>query len=372
MGFYYDPQLRILTWPEDLRPRSQSLRLVTNTSKLTSPLSRTTQTQEWPGSRWTLDATFPPLDKREVKRLRAFLAKLRGAQGLFYWLARQDGDEPVSQPMSGEDALMGPDVVTEGTRIYVTLGPGQPLQTLGWDAAEGQLILRRGDYVSYDDYRGFRRLHVVTDDTYALGSGFAIIPVEPPVRVQAPEGGRLHVGNASGVFRLVSDDQCAIRELPDGGAEVQLSAVEAVSPAIYTAGLVEPAPPPAVAPTASLGWHASVTNASGTPRALNEGYGRDQYDQFEYWASAIATPLAGTYTWEIEWSPADAAHAASGPRVVKTFGRSASFRFAAGLTHAGQAFIRAKVNGDYVPGRLVLEVDDGLYARVHWWPDLAF
>lgn len=369
MGFSYNPQLPILSWPHDIQPNSRTLTLVTNTSRLTSPLSRTTQTQELPGARWTLRASFPSLDERQVKTLRAFIAKLKGSSGLFYFKATSDDTELVPQPTLEYGAIvMGPDVVKFGHRTRETF-QGEELLSMGWEEAEGELVLEAGDYVSYDDFTGFRRLHVVTQDVYCEADGEATIPVEPPVRVQLPTNARLHIDRASGVFRLLDDEQCSVTVSADGTAMVTLEALEAVSPQVFVAGAEPPDFPfvPGEIP-ADLGWHASVNNPDGIAKPYNAGVGRHGYDYLTYYASALYAPALATFAWELTWSPDTAG--APGPYIAHDLGATVGLAFQPGPVSSGRAYLRLRINGEYpVPETLILTIGSGDTPRVQWSRD---
>lgn len=216
------PTPLILPWPASVEPRERTLHLTGKTTRHVSPLTRTTQTQELPGGRWILSATFPPLDTDQQRTMRVFLARLKGVQGYFYFPA-----DATALPLPSQPAGAGPEMVTVGPRLAVQTG-ALTLRTRGWGA--GELVFSAGEYVSVDDAAGWRRLHLVTADAWSDNAGEAALQVEPPVRYETVENARLHYECPSAVFRLASDEEGAISQTADGFASLSIQAVEAPRP----------------------------------------------------------------------------------------------------------------------------------------------
>lgn len=225
MSYDYNPAVTILPWPEDVEPNERVLSRTGKTSVLTSPLTRATQTQELVGGTWVLNLKFPPLDEEQQRALRVFLARLRGRSGYFYYPAESTVALIPPQP-----ADQGPDLVSDEPRLAVQVAPGQ-LETEGWDDPAGALLFSAGEYVSYDDASGWRRLHVVVQDCYARDGGVATLKVQPPVRSSVVSGARLHIACPNGVFRLASDEEGRITKTAESG-EVTISAIEAPPPRV--------------------------------------------------------------------------------------------------------------------------------------------
>jgi hypothetical protein len=225
MSYNYNPAVTILPWPEDVEPSERVLHRTGKTSVLVSPLTRATQTQELVGGTWVLSLKFPPLDEEQQRSLRVFFARLKGMSGYFYVAAESTVAMIPEQP---DD--QGPDLVSDEPRLSVQLTPGQ-LETEGWDEPAGTLLFSAGEYVSYDDANGWRRLHVVVRDCYAQDGGLATLEVQPPVRASVTPGARLHIACPNGIFRLPSDDEGVITQTAESG-EVSISAVEAFPPRV--------------------------------------------------------------------------------------------------------------------------------------------
>lgn len=81
---------------------------------------------------------------------------------------------------------------------------GAVLATRGWTA--GAQAMRVGDFLSYTDTLGRRRLHQATADVTADGAGLASIPIAPPIRRAGADGAAVEINAPTGVFRLVNDE----------------------------------------------------------------------------------------------------------------------------------------------------------------------
>ena len=225
MGYVYNPEVEILAWPDTVECRTRVLSRPGKTAAHVSPLDRSTQTQELIGGNWELSAQFPPLDDEQQRTMRVFIARLRGRAGYFYFPAESTVAPVPEQPLG-----QGPEIVNTGPRLAAQVSPGQ-LETIGWDEPAGTLLISAGEYISYDDAEGWRRLHVVVHDCYARSDGLASLAVRPPVRSAIAVGGRLHVDCPNGIFRLVSDEEGGITRTAESG-EFSISAVEAPPPRV--------------------------------------------------------------------------------------------------------------------------------------------
>lgn len=225
MSYVYNPNVRILPWPDMVECRERVLKRTGKTAAHVSPLDRTTQTQELVGGNWELSAQFPPLDEEQQRTMRVFTARLRGQAGYFYFAA-----ESTVAPIPPQPVGQGPDIVSDGPRLAEQVSPGQ-LETMGWDEPAGALLFSAGEHISYDDANGWRRLHVVVEDCYAEPDGSASLKVRPPVRSPTAVGSRLHVDCPNGIFRLVSDEEGGITQTAESG-DMSISAIEAPPPRV--------------------------------------------------------------------------------------------------------------------------------------------
>jgi hypothetical protein len=176
--------------PAIRRPAEAAERLVGLTQSHQSPFDGTLQTLEMPGARWEFTATWPVLGPDDRRLMAAFLSSLRGMAGRFFFSPAQ---------WSPRRATGGGTPVIDGD-----FQAGTTLATRGWTAL-GQ-AMRAGDWLSYVDTRGRRRLHMVVADASADAAGLAALLVTPPIRRAGADGVAIDVVAPAGVFMLPQDE----------------------------------------------------------------------------------------------------------------------------------------------------------------------
>lgn len=87
---------------------------------------------------------------------------------------------------------------------------------------------RAGDWLSFDDISGRRRLHMVTADAMANTSGQATLSITPPIRRSPLDNAALDFTTPSGVFRMPSDDAPEMSIRPPMLGALTLTMVEAL------------------------------------------------------------------------------------------------------------------------------------------------
>ncbi len=204
--------MTILTFPTIRRPSRASYRMRGNTQSHRSPLDGTEQTLEMPGAVWELTVSWESLDATDTRVLAAFLAQLRGAAGRFYY-------SPAA--WSPRRAAGGGSPLVNGAAQS-----GASLITDGWTPS-GQVALA-GDWLSFDDALGRRRLHMATGTATANGSGQATIAITPPIRRAPSDNAVVEVASPTGVFRLPSDDAPEMQLRPPLLGSLTLTMVEAL------------------------------------------------------------------------------------------------------------------------------------------------
>lgn len=204
--------MTILTFPTIRRPSGASYRLRGNTQTHRSPLDGTTQTLEMPGAVWELTVSWENLSGDDQRVLAAFLAQLRGAAGRFYY-------SPAAwQPRRATGG--GTPLINGASQS------GASLVTDGWSASVQ--VMRAGDWLSYDDTSGRRRLHMVTADVSSNGSGQTTLAITPPIRRAAADNAAVEVAAPSGVFRLPDDAAPEMSIRPPMLGSVTMTMVEAL------------------------------------------------------------------------------------------------------------------------------------------------
>lgn len=181
--------MTVLTFPAIRRPSEASERLLGLTQTHESPFDGTMQTLEMPGARWEFTITWQTLSSDDRREMAAFLARLRGRAGRFtygpFWSPRR--------------ATGG------GTPVINGAGQsGEVLSTTGW-AANAQ-VMRAGDWLSYVDTAGRRRLHQVVADATANASGVAALTISPPIRRAGADLAAVEIAAPIGTFMLPQDE----------------------------------------------------------------------------------------------------------------------------------------------------------------------
>jgi hypothetical protein len=184
--------MTILTFPTlSRRPSNAAFRLRGNTQTHRSPLDGTTQTLEMPGAVWEISVTWNSLEETDWRVLSAFLSNLRGRAGRFTF----------------SPAIFAPRrSVATGTPVFVDAPAfGATLNTEGWTVASGTTTTEIGDWVSYFDVNGRRRLHLCTEASTANSFGESAHVITPPIRVAPVIGAEMEVIEPAGVFMLPDD-----------------------------------------------------------------------------------------------------------------------------------------------------------------------
>ncbi len=141
----------------------------------------------WAGQQRFFVAKFPALTLPQTRIMRAFVRKLNGMEGTFYY-----GDPNADQ--------MGGTVVSGyvGGLVMGANQTGTSIATDGWPIS--QTIFKAGDYISIGD-----RLHELLDDATSNGSGQATLSLWPFIRSAYADNAPILVGGAArGIFRLSS------------------------------------------------------------------------------------------------------------------------------------------------------------------------
>jgi len=203
--------MSILTFPSVRKPYEVSWRLRGATQMHTSPFDGSTQTLTRPGAAWEATLSWPALEQADARTMEAFLASMLGAAGRFYY-----GPPHAPRRATGS----GSPTINGGSQSGSTL-------SLAGFSASAQAFLA-GDWLSYTDTTGRARLHQVTANVTANGSGVASVPIAPPIRRAGNNGAAVNITAPTGVFRLADDGGGEVRTRPLYFSAVTLSIVEAL------------------------------------------------------------------------------------------------------------------------------------------------
>lgn len=164
-----------------LTPRKMVPRLRRAQTRSESPFTFQEQIYSHPGHQFSFDLEFPPMVEADAKTLIAFLMKLRGRVGTFYF-------SPVENYMgSGVTGAVGSVSGSYNEEIAIS------------GAATGTLLAGAGDWVSIDNV-----LQKAAADCTSDGSGNATLYVEPGLRSSTATAVRF--STARGIMRLASPD----------------------------------------------------------------------------------------------------------------------------------------------------------------------
>jgi hypothetical protein len=180
--------MSILAFPAILAPSGVSWRLRALIQTHESPFDGSAQTLALPGARWGASVVWQSLRPAQARVMEAFLAQMAGRAGRFTF----------GPPHGPRQAV--------GTGAPVVNGTGQVgdlLSIRGW-VADAQAFLV-GDWLSFLDDVGRRRLHQVTADAVADGDGIASVQIAPPLRRSPPDGAPVEITAPLGVFKLAED-----------------------------------------------------------------------------------------------------------------------------------------------------------------------
>jgi hypothetical protein len=172
-----------------LAPKFKQARFALASNALThaSPLNGSVQTVEFPGARWQLTASLPPMQRATAGDWQAFFTKLRGLAGRFY---------------AGDPNAAAPRGTALGTPLVNGAGQtGTTLVTDGWTISQAQALLP-GDYfqVGYE-------LKLVVATVVSNGSGAATITFEPPLRASPADNAPIITSNPVCIMRLSDPNQ---------------------------------------------------------------------------------------------------------------------------------------------------------------------
>lgn len=179
-----------------------------NTQTSKSPLDGSAQTRELIGAAWTAELAFKSLTTRDQRKLAAFLVKLRGSAGRFYF---HDPTLPENQgSMLGNPVV---DLAVSNTKAAIG--------SSGWTPNASGVLLA-GDMTGFNN----NELKMVADDVDADASGNAIINVEPPFRFIPTDATGIITVKPTCIMRLVDDQQSGWLTRPPLKSDFSINCVE--------------------------------------------------------------------------------------------------------------------------------------------------
>jgi hypothetical protein len=148
--------------------------------------SQAAQTLDWQIDWWTGKLSLPPMVRADAQKWIAFLAECRGMSACFLV-----GDSEGATPSGHANGVP----VTSG----VNASRGTILTTRGWKPNQFKQ-LATGDY-----FQIVNRLYMSLEDVNSDGSGDATINCWPRLRESPPDGTKIILHQAQGLFRLAAN-----------------------------------------------------------------------------------------------------------------------------------------------------------------------
>lgn len=170
-----------------------------------SPFSLISQVQQHAGEGWLLNVQLPPMTRADAAPWIAFLAKLRGKRGTFYYGSYLQG---TIRGLGGGTPLVN--------------GASQSGYTLAVDGCTNSAgFLKEGDFFSIDS-----SLYMNLTDVSANGSGQCTLDIWPRLRTHA-DNTALDLTFPKGIFRL-TENGVTISETATKTIAIGISAEEAL------------------------------------------------------------------------------------------------------------------------------------------------
>ena len=207
--------MAILSLPAIKRFGDYSFDLAFNTLDRRSLFDLSVTTVAFPGARWLLSVTLPPMrEDTGGEEWRAFFAELGGAAGRFH-----AGDGRQIVPRGTAAAVPGLPVVDGAGQS------GAVLNMRGGDA-NAAAYLKIGDYVAFDLPSTDRSLHKLTAAAATDITGLAALAVAPPLTEAPADGAALMLSPAQCVMKLKDDSQGRVPVAKSGVYIVSFEAEE--------------------------------------------------------------------------------------------------------------------------------------------------
>ena len=168
---------------------SMDLEITPNVGMLESEFALGQQTYAWPTERWFIQFACPPMSRADAEQwVGGFLVALNGMEGSF--LAGQFGYTTPQGTWSGGSPLVN--------------GASQTGKTLAIDGLAAGATGKAGDLFQLGSGSS-SRLHKLTKDFTANGSGQATLDFTPRIRTSPADNAAITLASPKGLFMLNSN-----------------------------------------------------------------------------------------------------------------------------------------------------------------------
>lgn len=173
-----------LTLPSYPAPSRFTLEPASFSALTQSPWTAAQQVQLNQGQIWTLAVDLPPMSEDSARNWFGTLLGLRGQYGTIIY-----GNPTMKVPRGNWGSAP------------VINGDGQTGQALAVSGLSASAVIRAGDFFQLGDGSS-ARLHMVTQDATANGSGEVTLDIWPRLRTPTTSGSAIVTASPRGVFRL--------------------------------------------------------------------------------------------------------------------------------------------------------------------------
>lgn len=178
-----------LTLPDGFEVEDASFGLLTSVGSSVSPFSYGEQVYLHSGARWGGDVSLRPYKDDSAGEIKAFLTRLKGVYGTFYYA------DPYYYAAGPAGVADGSPLVDGASQTGNTLNvKSAPAGRQGW-------LLAGRDYIQLGTGTS-SRLHMITEDAHVAADGTVALSIEPDLRSSPADNAAIVCNGARGVFRL--------------------------------------------------------------------------------------------------------------------------------------------------------------------------
>ena len=208
----------VVTPPAIFVPQTFTWGLATKTETFGGRLSSVVRTETQGIPLWVTTLNFPPKEPEAADEIMTFLEDLRGPEGRLYWgharyLRKGPRGAGGGTPKIQSNSQTGDSVDLDGLPVSTT-----------W--------AKKGDFVAWNLPGDNRALHRVKTDAVTDSSGQVTVNLTTPMRRSPSNDETVLLAGATGVFRLLDDQQIESEEDIDHFVNISVTLIEAPQPEV--------------------------------------------------------------------------------------------------------------------------------------------
>lgn len=179
-----------LTAPTVRSPRNVRIGRISTVGLQMSPFTKEQTTYVHQGEMWKMDVSLPPMSRTLAEAWVGFLLALNGPEGTF--LMGQPGYTTARGTWSANSPLVN--------------GASQTGKSLAVDGLTASATVKAGDWLQLGSGSS-TRLHKVSQDATANGSGQVTLDIWPRLRSSPSDNAAVTISSPKGIWRLARNDQ---------------------------------------------------------------------------------------------------------------------------------------------------------------------